>query len=164
MIDLLIRLIADGLVILIVLLGGIGYLWKVKVDKWYHYSRAFMAGLSALVMAKLMSLLYVTAERPFVILGVDPKAAFLDNPGFPSDHALFVATITLIVAYATRSWRLVTVLACMSLLVGLGRVLALVHAPADVIGGFTAAALGVLPWYVWQKDKRKQYKTSYLQK
>lgn len=148
MVDYLIRIVADGLVVLIVAMGACAYLIRIRNDRWQRYARAFMAGLSALVAAKIFSLFYETAERPFVTLGVSPKAAFLDNPGFPSDHALFVATITLIVAFAVRNRRLTAALVILSLLVGVGRVIALVHTPADVIGGFVAALVGVLPWYV----------------
>ena len=154
--DALIRFIADGLVILIVLAGATAYLAGVRADWWRRSVRAFMAGLSALVAAKLLSLLYVTAERPFVTLGLQPKAAYLDNPGFPSDHALFVGVISLIVWYATGNRKLGLLLIVLSLVVGAGRVLALVHTPADVLGGFAAALIGVAPWYIGRaKNKLK---------
>lgn len=153
MLDVLIRIIADGLVVLIVLAGAFAFLFTVNKDVWQQYIRAIMAGLSAFTIAKLMSLMYQEAERPFVTMGVDAKAAFLDNPGFPSDHALFVATITLVIAFTLKNRKLTIVLAVLSVLVGVGRVLALVHTPADVVGGFVAALLGVAPWYVLHKRR-----------
>lgn len=154
MIDVLIRLIADGLVILIAVMGAAAFILRVRADAYQRYLVGFMAGLSALVTAKIFSLFYQAAERPFVTLGVSPKAAYLDNPGFPSDHALFVAVITLVVALTIRNRRLAIMLTVLSLAVGAGRVLALVHSPLDVIGGFAAAVLGVAPWYLTKGQKK----------
>lgn len=153
--DLVIRLVADGLVAVIVAAGAFAYFVYVKRDRWQAYLRAFMAGLSALTAAKLLSLLYQTAERPFVTLGVAPKAAYLDNPGFPSDHALFVMVIALVIGFATKNWRFALILIILGVAVGVGRVVALVHTPADVIGGFAAALLGVTPWYMARPGLRR---------
>lgn len=156
MIDLIIRAIADGLVFLAVLLGGLAFVLSIKKDIYQSYVKGFMAGLTAYTIAKIMSLFYQTLERPFVTLGVEPRASFLDNPGFPSDHALFVMTITLVVWAATGRRDVGLILLGLSLLVGFGRVVALVHTPQDVIGGFAAAYLGVGIWYGFTFWKRKK--------
>lgn len=152
--DLLIRFIADGLVFVIVLFGGITFLLSVRSDVYQRYVRAFMAGLTAFVAAKIMSLFYQTIERPFVTLGVEPGAAYMDNPGFPSDHSLFVMTISLIVWAATGRKDVATVLLVISFLVGFGRVAALVHTPQDVLGGYAAAFIGVGLWYNFFRKKK----------
>lgn len=152
--DLLIRIIADGLVVLIVFLGGITFLFSVKGDYYQSYIRALMAGLSAFTFAKIMSLFYQTLERPFVTLGVEPKAAYLDNPGFPSDHALFVMTIALIILAVTKYRYIAIILIILAVMVGIGRVIALVHTPQDVLGGFMAAILGVGLWYGYISHKK----------
>ena len=55
-----------------------------------------MAGLTAYVVAKIAGLLYQpTTLRPFELMGVEAGASFLNNPGFPSDHALFTMAIVL---------------------------------------------------------------------
>lgn len=145
--DAAIRIIADGLVFVIVVIGAITFITGVKSDRYQRYARALMAGLTALAAGKLLSLLYDSGTRPYVELGVEPKAAYLDNPGFPSDHALFVSTITLVVWAATHRTKTSLVLAGLSLLVCVGRVVALVHSPIDVIGGIAAALIGVGVWY-----------------
>jgi membrane-associated phospholipid phosphatase len=107
-----------------------------------------MAGVTALVAGKLLSLLYVSGERPFEELSIEPVAkTYLNNPGFPSDHVLLAVTITLIVWAAAHRSKLSILLAVLSLLVGIGRVAGLVHTPADVIGGIFAATVGVSLWY-----------------
>lgn len=152
--DTLIRIVADGLVIAVVLIGGLVFYLSVKEDKYQRYARAFMAGLTALAAGKIMSLLYQSGTRPFIEMGVEPKAAYLDNPGFPSDHALFVFTITLIIFAATKNKKAAAILLLLSLLISIGRVIALVHSPADVLGGALAALLGVGLWYYgsWRKN------------
>lgn len=107
-----------------------------------------MAGLTALLVAKLMATFFQPAsERPFELLGVSPGASFLDNPGFPSDHALFVTAITLAVWFETKQKYLTYALLVLLVLVCVGRVAALVHTPLDVIGGIFAGLTGAL-WYL----------------
>lgn len=150
--DTLIRVIADGLVIPIILAGVIILLVKIpNKQKFASYSRILMAGLTSYLIAKFVASVYQpTKERPFEILGVDPGALYLNNPGFPSDHALFVAAIFFAVAFEVRSKGLTAVIGVAVLLVCLGRVLALVHSPADVIAGVLIAAVGAL-WYIQGK-------------
>lgn len=140
-VDIIIRVMADGLVVPVVVLAAWALLRVPRKQWWGHFSRAVVMGLVAFWIAKIMSLLYQEGARPFMLLGVHAKAAFLNNPGFPSDHVLFVFSITFVVWAVTKSrvWGL-TLLA-LSVLVAVGRVLALVHTPLDVAGGFVAALL-----------------------
>lgn len=143
-----VELIADGLVIPIVLIGAYVLLFKIPKNKRYEsYVRILMAGLTAFLVAKLLAAAYQPAgERPFELLGVEPGAAYLNNPGFPSDHALFTAAITLAVWFEARMKKTTLLLAALTLLVCIGRVLALVHTPLDVVGGLLVAMIGAA-WY-----------------
>ena len=147
--DSFIQLLADGLVFPLVLGAVVVLVWLVpNHDKFSVYSRMLLAGMTSYLVAKLMALAYQPSEqRPFELLGVDPGASYLNNPGFPSDHSLFVWVIVFAVWYGTRNKWLALVFAVIALLVGVGRVLALVHAPLDVIGGFAAATVGAA-WYL----------------
>lgn len=144
--DLAIEILADLLVIPIAFIG----LWMMirlpRAVRYQRIARAVITGLSALLVAKIASLFY-QGERPFVELGAQPKATYLNNPGFPSDHVLLVFTITFIVWVSTKNLRMSLLLLGLSLLVALGRVLALVHTPLDVAGGIVCAFLVVLFWY-----------------
>lgn len=155
----LISVIADGLVLPIVLLAAGALLYYVpNAQKLKVYSRMLVAGVTSYMIAKFMGVAYQPSSmRPFEILGVEPGASFLDNPGFPSDHALFVWVIVFAVLYALphKKW-LCIVLCGLAFVVSAGRVMALVHAPIDVIGGFAAAAVGAL-WYI---DGRKTLQKS----
>ena len=146
--DITIRIMADGLVVPIVLIAAWAMLFKVpKKARFERIARGTIAGLVALFFAKCISLLYQDGERPFALLGVQPKAAYLNNPGFPSDHVLFVFTITLVVWVSTKNKKLGLTLLILSTLVAVGRVVALVHTPMDVFGGLLCACAAALLVY-----------------
>lgn len=145
----IIKLFADGAILPIVLIAGYALLFLVpKGHRFEAYARVLMAGLTAYLLAKLLAAVYQpSGERPFQILGVAPGASYLNNPGFPSDHALFTAFLTLAVWFETRRKTLTIILAILTVSVCVGRVLALVHTPLDVTGGVVVACLGAL-WYL----------------
>ena len=160
----LIQFLADGAIIPVVLVAGYALLFRIpKGQRLQVYSRILMAGLTSYLIAKLLGSVYQPSmERPFEVLGVSPGASYLNNPGFPSDHALFAAFLTFAVWFETK-WRTgAMIVAVCTLLVCVGRVLALVHTPLDVIGGLVVASIGVL-WYLQgftktttrQKDKKR---------
>lgn len=157
--DTFIRIIADGTLLPIVLIGTYALLVKVpSKGRYAAYCRIAMAGLTAYLIAKYMATLYQpTGERPFEIMGIEPGAAYLNNPGFPSDHALFAGAILLAVWFETRHKVLAGTLAILVFLVCLGRVLAFVHTPLDVIGGLLAASIGA-GWYFTALPFRKASK------
>ncbi len=147
--DILIRLLADGLVIVIALVGVGALLLKTPVkDRYDRFTRVFMAGITSYILAKFIgSLWQPTQLRPFEQLGTDPGAAYLNNPGFPSDHALLAFFLVFAVWFATKNRVVTIILAVLAVLMCLGRVLALVHTALDVAGSLLIAALGAT-WYL----------------
>lgn len=157
MYELLIRVTADISVIIIALVSTIVLIKDVpNVRKYAVYCQILMAGLTAYLVAKLIASVYQPAlERPFEIAGSTPGASYLNNPGFPSDHALFATALVLAVWLGARRPRIALVLFGLTLVMCLGRVLALVHTPLDVIGGIVIALTGVI-WYDTQPWSRKR--------
>lgn len=157
----LIRLIADGTLLPIVVIGVYALIAKVpSAGRYEAYCRILLAGLTAYLMAKFMATLYQpTGERPFELLGVAPGAAYLNNPGFPSDHALFAASILFAVWFETKHKNISLTLAVLVVLVCLGRVLALVHTPLDILGGLIAASVGA-GWYLTALPAKTKSKRS----
>ena len=155
--DIIIRIIADGLIVPIVLIGAFALVFKVPKGKRFEsYSRILLAGLTAYLIAKLAASIYQPSlDRPFELLGVSAGAAYLNNPGFPSDHALFITAITCAVWFETKMKKTSILLAILVVLVGLGRVLALVHTPPDVIFGVIFGLMGAL-WYINSKKTIKR--------
>jgi len=147
--DTVIRLVADGAVIPVILIGAYMLVFKIpRGHRFEAYCRILMAGLTAYLIAKIVGSIYQPSlERPFEQLGVQAGALFLNNPGFPSDHALFVTAITCAVWFETRHKVVSLVLAGLVVTVCVGRVLALVHTPTDVIFGVLIGLIGAL-WYL----------------
>lgn len=165
MFDTFIRIIADGAVIPVMLIGAYALLFKIpKGHRYEAYCRILMAGLTAYLVAKLLGTLYQpVGERPFELLGVAPGAAYLNNPGFPSDHALFVMAITMAVWFETHMKKTAIALLVLTFIVCIGRVLALVHTPLDVIGGIAVALTGVV-WYLNERPSLNLHKAHALKK
>lgn len=153
----LVQLIADYAVFPVVVLGAWALLRIPAGQRYRAYGRVLMAGLTAFLLAKLLATVYQPETmRPYELMGVTPGASYLDNPGFPSDHALFVAAIALAVWAETRHKALSIVLAVLVIVVCVGRVLALVHTPLDVVVGVLIAGVGGL-WYL-QRDRETAVK------
>lgn len=146
--EFLIKLMADGAIVPIVLIGGWALLFNVKYDRIGAYSRILLAGLTSYTAAKLIASIYQPESvRPFQLMGEKAGALFLNNPGFPSDHVLFCTAITLAVWFETRNQRLAILLGALTIIVAVGRVVALVHTPLDVIGGLIIGMFGIV-WYL----------------
>lgn len=153
--DLLIKFLADYLLIIVLLVGAgallVGTSLRTKVQA---YPYVIMAGLTSLLVGKLMSLLYQPeAARPFVEQGVTAGAAYIDNPGFPSDHVLLATVVALAVIILVKKRWLSVLMVVAVLAIGLGRILALVHTPLDVIGGLVAGLSGGI-WYLSLTKKK----------
>lgn len=155
----IIKLFADGAILPLVGVAGYALLFLVpKGHRFEAYARVIMAGLTTYLLAKLLASVYQpVGERPFLLLGVKPDALYLNNPGFPSDHALFATFLTLAVWFETKRKDLTIILAILTLSICVARVLALVHTPLDIIGGVAVASLGSV-WYL-QRVGEKQSTT-----
>ncbi len=147
--DTLVRVLADGGLIAIAVIGAIALTRGIKVARIpKDYPLAIMAGLTSLLVAKLASLLYQpSVARPFIEQGTAAGAAFVDNPGFPSDHALLAGVIVLAVFALTPYKRIAGLLLIMTIVMVIARVVALVHTPIDVIAGLLIAGIGGI-WYL----------------
>lgn len=143
----LLRAVADGTLILVLLISVPVIAVAVRTRFWELTPVLIMAGLTSLLAGKFVSLLYQPAvARPFLELGLKPGAAYIDNPGFPSDHAL-LATVVVVAVYAlTRNRKLAVILGLLVIAMCIGRVMAFVHTPLDVAGGILAGLLGAA-WY-----------------
>lgn len=153
--DLIIRIMADGAVVPIVLIAAYVLVFNIpKGKRLKAYKNILLAGLTTYLIAKLIGAIYQPSdERPFETLGTVAGASFLNNPGFPSDHAIFITTIVAAVWFETKQKWTTIVLATLVLIVCAGRVLALVHTPADVIGGIIIALIGSL-WFLNDSCKK----------
>ena len=103
---------------------------------------------SVFIASRLMSL-FIYHPRPFVVDAIEPLFPHIANNGFPSDHALLVATVASLVFVYNKP--LGIILFGLGILVGVARVLSDVHHASDVIGSFVIAILTVYLGYKFIK-------------
>jgi undecaprenyl-diphosphatase len=101
----------------------------------------FSLPLSFLLLKILASLYY--NPRPFVVNHIQPLITHAADNGFPSDHTTLCATFASIIFIFNK--KIGIFLYCLTLLVGVSRVLALVHHPIDILGGL---ATGIFSVYI----------------
>ena len=113
---------------------------------WARWTRdwqrvAALAGAAALLALGAGQLvgLALPRLRPYQVLSATVLVPHAPDTSFPSDHAILVAAVTVVLL--SRSRTLGAWLILFSLLVLVARVYIGVHYPSDVVGG---AALGVL--------------------
>lgn len=141
------RIVADGTLALMAAASVPIIIWKLRSTWWVNGPVVVMAGLTSLLAGKLMSFFYQPEiARPFLQQGLEPGAAYINNPGFPSDHALLATVLVVAVYMLTRNRPLAAALILLVVIMGVGRVIALVHTPLDVAGGIVAGLLGAF-WY-----------------
>lgn len=144
--DLLVEFFADGALLIILVVAAVVILPRLY-RRPQNISVLIMAGLTALLAGKLLSLMYQpSVARPFLEQGAVAGASYIDNPGFPSDHALLATATVIAVHMFVRSPKLTAVLVVLGLLMCVARVTALVHTPLDIIGGIAAGLVGIY-WY-----------------
>lgn len=151
------RFLADGTLVVIIIVAAImvlNYMRSSPKQFFRLLPQLIMAGLTSLLVGKIMSLLYQpSVERPFIERGVAAGAAYIDNPGFPSDHALLALVIVAAVWFITRNKRVAILLSFTVIVMCVARVVALVHTPIDIIGGIIAGLSGSI-WYQKIKTQR----------
>ncbi len=161
--DNLVIFLAKYLIFIILIVAVVSFL-KVPRREWPRYFLiAILAGLLALVLAQIGGLLY-NNPRPFVELGKAPLVPHGADNGFPSSHMLLASLTACIVFIYNR--RLGVVLFVGAILVGLGRILALVHHPIDIVASVIISIAATYVAYLiaghvkvqWQKRRPSNQK------
>ena len=150
----LVQLFADGgLVVVVAASFVMAVLWLVREKPLVSVVLPYvvMAWLTSLLAGKLMGFWQPEAVRPFVEQGVAAGAAYIDNPGFPSDHVLLAVVVVGVVYALTPYKKTALVLVGLILLMALARVAALVHTPLDIIGGALAGLIGLVWVYKYKR-------------
>jgi undecaprenyl-diphosphatase len=127
----------------------IGAGFVVAAVIWWRWSgRTALALLLVILLGRGLAeaqKYWIARARP----EVEPHLVIVKTSSFPSGHAtssmIFYLTVALILTTGTRWTRVAAVAAiCLSLLIGISRVMLGVHWPSDVIGGWSFGLLWVL--------------------
>lgn len=108
-----------------------------KNEHWFKFSIGItITAIIALAMQLIMKTMFATA-RPFVV-GLHSIYQYGQNDSFPSGHATIFMAISLYIFRKNRLWGIICV--CVTVLIGLARVIAGIHWPIDILGGFIVGA------------------------
>ena len=129
--DTVIVFLASKLHVVIVITALVIFLFSSKYQRVRLAMTIVLAAPLSYVLGKVASMLYVT-ERPFAELGIMPLVSHIADNGFPSEHVLYAMTIAGVIFTVHKRWGIVLIV--LASMVGIGRVLADVHNPIDIIG------------------------------
>lgn len=103
-----------------------------------------LAGGIAFVLSRIAGHLYYD-PRPFVTEHVKPLIPHGPDNGFPSDHALLTMTLTAITYFFNK--KIASLMLILTIAVGVARILAKVHSPLDIGGGWIFGIIGAVCGY-----------------
>lgn len=134
--------LADTLPYLVILLAVI-YLFFYK-KKWKDFFEIFFSASFAWFLAYILKILIHT-DRPFVALqniqNLFPESGY----AFPSGHATFFMALAFAIFFNHRKTGLPAQAGCIfiffAFLIGVTRIIAGVHFPVDILGGFVLGSL-----------------------
>lgn len=109
---------------------------KDLTDKVKILWRGGISSLIALVIKEVSAKVFYD-PRPFVVKNIEPLIPHAADNGFPSDHTLLAAVITLIVF--TYNKTLGVILFIITLIIGSSRIVAEIHHPIDIIASIAIA-------------------------
>jgi len=126
--------------------AGIGLAWLLlpKDQKLKAALSIIAAGVIAVVLSRIASKLYYD-PRPFVTEHVKPLIAHAADNGFPSDHALLTMTLTAIAYFHNK--KIAAGMLILTIIVGVARILAKIHSPLDIAGGWVFGIIGAVAGY-----------------
>jgi undecaprenyl-diphosphatase len=163
MVDVITIFFATKLHIGIVLAGVLFFVSLSKERKVLCAYRTLIALPISFLLGRISNLV-VSSPRPFVVENIQPLIAHIPDNGFPSEHTLLVATISVLVYTEHKVFGLI--LGVLTLGVGLARVQANVHHGIDVVGSIGIAVASVCITYHLVTWLQKSYadRLPFLQK
>ena len=126
----------------VVILGAYFFMRKWPAQKRMALF-AVPAGLLSYLLAFIGGYLFYD-PRPFVVGHFTPLIQHAADNGFPSDHALFVASLAAVGMFWNK-W-LGVALWTIAIIIAIARVYIGLHHPIDVLGSFGVALLAVSVW------------------
>lgn len=127
-----------------------------KTRNWRLLGFVALAFLTAFLVNQILHLLPVEVYRPYQLTGETPLITPSKDSPFPSDHVTFAFTAAFAALIMTKHRKIGIALLIAAFGVLAGRILALVHSPLDVVGGFMCALSGVVWYYIYYRNSLKE--------
>jgi membrane-associated phospholipid phosphatase len=112
--------------------------FKALAQKWKEIFLVFFTGGFAWAISQILKILFHT-QRPFLAFQNVQSLIPEDGFAFPSGHATFYMAIALAIFLSHKKAGFLFMF--FALLIGLARVIAGVHFPIDILGGFILGAI-----------------------
>ena len=106
--------------------------------KWKEIAIVFFSGISSWFLADVFKVIMHT-PRPFIKYTNVTSLFFENGFAFPSGHATFFMALAFAIFLSHRKVGYVFIL--FAFLIGIARIIAGVHSPVDILGGFILGAL-----------------------
>ena len=132
---------AEYLFVLVVICLAAAWLPTDRETKKRFVVATVVAGVIAFLLSHIAGHLYYD-PRPFVTEHVKPLIPHGPDNGFPSDHALFTMTLTVITYFFNK--KIASVMLILTIAVGAARILAKVHSPLDIGSGWVLGIIGAV--------------------
>ena len=143
----LIKIMADFVFVVVIIWALIVMLKLAKDIRTEYIVRGIITGVVAEGLGQVAGTFYHHAP-PFVAQHIQPLAWHINNVNsFPSDHMMLVSAATFVAWASTKNWKVGVPLLILSLIVGVGRVMAHVHWPIDIVASFIIAGVVTLVIY-----------------
>lgn len=114
-------------------------------DKWYEFLSIFLSLTFAWIIPRFLKVLF-HMSRPFLVFP-DISPLFLKNTfSFPSEHATFFMALAFSIFFSHKKAGYYFIF--LAFIIGISRIIAGVHFPVDILGGFI---LGFLIAFLFKK-------------
>ena len=112
--------------------------FKVFMQKKKEISKAFLAGILAWILAQVLKFLFSFGRPAEALTVINPLLTKTDY-SFPSGHATFFMALAISIFFFHKKAGYLFIF--FALLIGIARIIAGVHFPVDILGGFVLGAL-----------------------
>ena|ERR1035437_6041361 len=129
--------------------------FRVFMEKKREILMVFFSGCLAWVLAYILKIL-IHIPRPFDVFSQVRSLFSESGYAFPSGHATFFMALAISIFFLHKKAGYVFML--FALLIGLARIIAGVHFPIDILGGFVlGATVALLIKYLFLKCSNRKY-------
>ena len=135
---------AKYLFVLVVICLAVAWLPTDRETKKRFIVATVLAGGIAFALSRIAGHLYYD-PRPFVTEHLKPLIPHGADNGFPSDHALLTMALTAITYFFNK--KIASLMLVLTIVVGVARILAKVHSPLDIGGGWVFGIIGAVCGY-----------------